>query len=194
MIFLKQSGSFVVVWVKSLATAAWCSFCSGSRSHGLNFATSFMPRSCIKILDTVVFGISRSASSSRTVSCRSLLIAARTYSAFSGVLFVAGLLECGSLSTDYWWSLKYLCHPFICVAVIESSLKVFWIIWIVSVEESSSLTQNWRWIYCSTHSVFLNVTATQYTCSLNGVYCSHWLVQCSHHCSRMHIPVHSLSC
>ena len=26
-------------------------------------------------------------------------------------------------------------------------------------------------IHCSTHSVILNVTATQYTCSLNSVYC-----------------------
>ena len=33
--------------------------------------------------------------------------------------------------------------------------------------------------------------ATQYTCSLNGVYCSHWLVQWSHHCSHMHTPVYS---
>ena len=36
----------------------------------------------------------------------------------------------------------------------------------------------------------LNVTATQYTCSLNGTYRPH-LVQRSHYCSLMHIPVHS---
>ena len=36
----------------SLATAAWCSCSSGSRSHRINFAmTQFMPVSCIKILD-----------------------------------------------------------------------------------------------------------------------------------------------
>ena len=35
------------------------------------------------------------------------------------------------------------------------------------------------------------VMATQYTCSLNGVYRPHWLVQWSHHCSCMHIPVRS---
>ena len=38
--------------------------------------------------------------------------------------------------------------------------------------------------------LILNVTATQYTCSLNGVYHPHWLVQWSHQCSRMCIPVH----
>ena len=42
----------------------------------------------------------------------------------------------------------------------------FWIIWIVSVEECSSLTQNLMHICCSTHSVILNVMATQYTCCL----------------------------
>ena len=61
----------------------------------------------------------------------------------------------------------------------------FWIIWIASVEECSSLAQNWMQIPCSSCSVILNMTATQYTCSL------HWLVQWSRHYSRMHIPVHS---
>ena len=69
-----------------------------------------MPRSCIKISDTVVFGISRSASSSHTVSQGSLLIAARTCSTFSGVLLVAGLPVRGPLSTDSQPSLKHLCH------------------------------------------------------------------------------------
>ena len=57
--------------------------------------------------------------------------------------------------------------------------------------ESSSLTQNLMQIRCSVYSVTLNSMATQYTCSLNGVYRPHWLIQQSHHCSHMHIPVHS---
>ena len=65
----------------------------------------------------------------------------------------------------------------------------FWIIWIASTEECSNLTQNLMQIHCSTHSDILNVMATQYRCSLNGVYRPHWLVQWSCHCSRMHIPV-----
>ena len=40
--------------------------------------------------------------------------------------------------------------------------------------------------------VILNSMATQYTCSLNGIYRPHWLVQWSWHCSCMCIPVHSL--
>ena len=69
-------------------------------------------------------------------------------------------------------------------------VTAFWIIQIVSMEECSSLTQIWIQICCPTSSVIWNVTATQYTCSLNSVYRSHWLVQWSHHCSHMYIPVH----
>ena len=67
----------------------------------------------------------------------------------------------------------------------------FWIIRIVSAQEYSSLTQNLMQIRCSTCSVILNVMATQYTCSLNNIHHPHWLVQWSHHCSHMGIPVHS---
>ena len=85
----------------------------------MNFATTcFMPKCCIKISDTVVSGIPRSASHSRTVSHQSLLIAAHTRSTFSGVPLVAGPPECGSLSIDSWPSLKHLCHTFICAALI----------------------------------------------------------------------------
>ena len=175
MTFLRKSGSPVAVWIKSLATASWCSFCSGSRKHRMNFAmTGFMPRSCIKILDAVFFWIPRSASSFHAPRHRSLLIAACTHSTLSGVLLVAGLPERGSLSTDSWPSLKCLCYTFICVALITWSPKAFCIIWIVSLEECSSLTQNLKQIHCSTHSVILNATATQYTRSLNDVYRPHW--------------------
>ena len=51
--------------------------------------------------------------------------------------------------------------------------------------------QNLMQIHCSTGLVILNATTTQYTCSLNSNYHPHWLVQWSHHCSCMHIPVHS---
>ena len=168
------------------------SFFSGSRNHGINFATThFLSRSCIKISDTVVFGIPRSASSFHTVSHRSLLTAAWTRSTFSDILHNAGLPERGSLLTDSWPSLQCLCHTFICAALTASFLKAFSIIRIVSMKECSSLMQNVMQTHCSTRSVILNATATQYTCSLNSIYHPHWLVQWSHHCSHMRIPVHS---
>ena len=73
-----------------------------------------------------------------------------------------------------------------------SIAAAFWIIWRVSMEESSSFMQNLMQIFCSTCSVILNVTATQVTCSLYSVYCPQWLVQWSCHFLHMHIPVHSL--
>ena len=124
-----------------------------------------MPRSCIKISDTVVFGIPRAALRSHSVRHQSLLIAAHTQSTFSGVLLVAGLPESGSLSTDSQPSLKCLCHNFTCAAFTASSLRAFSIIQIVSTEECSSLMQNLMQIHCSTHSVILNAVTTQYTCS-----------------------------
>ena len=191
MTFFRKSGSLGAVWIKLLATAAQCSFCSGSRSRGMNFTTTcFMARFCIKILDTVVFGIPRAASSSHTVCQSSVsVIAAHTYSTFSGVLLVAGLPECWSLLKDSWPSLKHLCQTFICATLIVSSPKATWITWIVFMEECSSLMQNLMQTGCSTHSVILYVTTTQYTCWLNGVYHPHWVVQWSHHCS--HWNVHS---
>ena len=53
------------------------------------------------------------------------------------------------------------------------TVVAFWIIWLVSVEKCSSLRWNLMQTSCSTCSVILNVTATQYTCSLNGIYCPH---------------------
>ena len=67
----------------------------------------------------------------------------------------------------------------------------FWIIQIVYAEECSILMQNMMQTHCSTHSVIMNVMAAQYTCSLKGIYHPLCLVQWSHHCSHMCIPVHS---
>ena len=55
-----------------------------------------------------------------------------------------------------WWS----CQSLVAIAA------AFSIIQIVSVEECSILTPNLMQTHCSTRSVILNVTATQYTSSL----------------------------
>ena len=67
----------------------------------------------------------------------------------------------------------------------------FLVILIESMEECPSLTQKLMQIYCSTCSIILNVMATQYTCSLNGIYRPNWPVQWSHQYSHMCILVHS---
>ena len=186
MSFLRKSGSFVVIWIKLLAHDVPSALVAEAVERILPW---ILPGhiSC-QDPDTVVFGIPRSASSSHSVHCWPLLIVAYTHSTFSGV---AGLPECGSLSTDSQLSLKHLCHTFICTALIASSPKASWIIRIVSTEELSSLMPNLMQTCCSTHSVILNMMTTQYMCQLNSVYWPHWLVQWSHHCSHMRIPVHS---
>ena len=63
----------------------------------------------------------------------------------------------------------------------------FWIIKIVSVEECSSLRQNLMQIHCSTHSVILKPHSTHAHSTASSAL---RLVQWSHHCSHMHIPVH----
>ena len=159
MTFLRKSGSLVAVWIKSLTTAAQCSFCSGGRSWRTNFATTcFMPRSCIKISDTVVFGIPRSDSSSPTITdlydCSPCTLNILRCSA------CCRLPERGSLSTHSWPSLKHLCHTFICAALGALSPKAFWIIRTVSTEECSSLTQNLMEIHCCTHSFWMQPRST----------------------------------
>ena len=132
----------------------------------------FHARSCIKILDTVVFGIPRSASSSHTVSRQSLLIAAPTCSTFSDVLLVAGLPECGLLSTDFQPSLKCFCHFYLhCThCIVPESLLNHPNSFCRGMFKLNAKFNVDSLLYCS---VILNVTATQYTCSLNGIYHLH---------------------
>ena len=112
-------------------------------------------------------------------------VAGRQIWAVGGLSHLDDLMFC-------WKTLHEQAHC--CDEVANHQLPIavaFSIIQIVSTEECSSLRQNLMHIYCTTSSVILNVMATQYTCSLNGVYRPHWLVQWSLHCWHMHIPVHS---
>jgi len=68
MTFLGKSGSLLVFSRTSCATSVRNSYCSFDRSRGTNFAaTYFLPTSSIKISETIVHGIPRSSSNSRTV-------------------------------------------------------------------------------------------------------------------------------
>ena len=69
-------------------------------------------------------------------------------------------------------------------------VMAFWVIQIVSVEGGVFKLNEKFDADLLLYSVILNVMATHYTCSLNGIYHPHWLVQWSHHCSHMWVPVH----
>ena len=90
--------------------------------------TRVIPKILFKISQTVVFGISRSFSSSRIVNRRSPSIASRTRSILSNVFVVEGRPERESLSTEVRHPLKRLYHSFIRVLLIHSFPKAFCII------------------------------------------------------------------
>ena len=130
MTFLGKSRSFIAVSSKSYATSASNSFCSCGKCRGTNFATTrFLPRSSVKISETIVHGIPSASSHSRTVIRRFSLIAARTLLTLSDILLVEGLPERGSVFMD-----SHPCryHNFMRASLIESSTKAFLIIRIVS--------------------------------------------------------------
>ena len=126
MTFLRKCGSLLAVLSKSCATAARNSFCSCDRSHRTNFATTtFKPRSSAKISETIVHGIPRFSSNSRTVNHQFSLTAVRTPSTFLGVLLAEGLPEHESLSMDSQPSLKHQYHNFIWASLIAHSRKPY---------------------------------------------------------------------
>ena len=150
---------------------------------------NFTPRSCIKILDTVVFGIPRSASSSHICWSVAGLCWLRPvhvqhfqvfclFQAFQNVDHFQQIL-------NHLWN---ICTTFTCTALIVSPPKAFWIIWIVSVEECSNLMQIWcKFTALLTQSFWMQEPhSTASTAPL-----SPQLVQRSRHCSCMHIPVPS---
>ena len=107
MTFSEEIWVFVSGFKQACATSTWNSYCSCDRSHRTNFAaTCLMPRSSVKISDTVVRRIP-SASNSHTFNCQFSLIAAHMRSTFSGVLLVEGLPERGSICTDFQPPLKF---------------------------------------------------------------------------------------
>ena len=115
-----------------------------------------IPEILFKISQTVIFGIPRSFSSSRTVNRRSHSIASRTRSILSNVFVVEGRPERESLSTEVQSPLKRLYHSFIRVLLIHSFPKAFCIIWIVSKLVFSSWKQNLMQICWSCFSVIFN--------------------------------------
>jgi len=137
MTFSEEIWIFVSGFKQACATSTQKSYCSCDRSHGTNFAaTCFMPRSSVKICETVVRRIP-SASNSHIFHCQFSFIAACTLSTFLGVLLIEGLPECRSISTDSQSPLKLWYHNFISALLIESSPKAS-IIFIVSADECAS--------------------------------------------------------
>ena len=104
--------------------------------------TRVISKILFKVSQTVVYGIPRSFSSSRTVTRRSPSIASCTLSMFSSIVVSEGRPERGSLITAVRTFVNRLYHSFICVMPILSSTKAFCIISIVFVQLLPRLKQN----------------------------------------------------
>ena len=191
MAFLRKSGSLVAVWIKSFATAARCSFWSSNRSCGTNFATTnFMPRSCVKISDTVVLGIPRSTSSSH---CQLL-----TFVDCS--LYRVNILRCCACCrpSRTWITFQRFC------TIFEAFVPHFYFHCthcIIPGSLLNHLNSFCRRMYklnaefladLLLYLLILNAMPTQYTSSLNEFYCPHWPGEWSRHCSGMCTLVHPL--
>ena len=124
-------------------------------NFGMDFEhTRVIPKILFEISQTVVFGIPRLFSSSRTVNRRSPSIASGTRSMFFGVVLSEGRPERGS--TDVRPFLNRLYHSFIYVMPILSSTNAFCIISIVSVQLLPRLKRNLIQIRWSFLSVIFN--------------------------------------
>ena len=153
----KEFSSSLTISKLSWAISKRRFFCSVVSNFGMNFVhTRVIPKILLKICQTVVFGIPRSFSSSRTVNRRSPSIASRTRSIFSAVVVSEGRPERESLSTDVRPFLHRLYHYFICVVPILSFTKAFCIIPIVSVQLLPRLQRNLMQIRWSVLSVIFN--------------------------------------
>ena len=136
------------------------------------------------------FWVPRSASSSHTISCWSLLISAYTHSTFLGVLLVAGLpiLDHFQQILDHLWSICATLSFVLLSSHIPESLLNHPNSLCGGMFKLKAIFNAVSLLYSPIH---LNVTPTQYTYSLNGFYCPHWLIQWSWHCSCVCIPVYS---
>ena len=188
--FLRKSGSLVAFWITSLATVTWCSFCSGCGNHRTNFATTcFMQRSCIKIWDRGV-----------VESPDQLLVVALSVAdlcwlqpvhvhhsqvfcllqAFQNMGHLHQILgHCWGTCATLSFVLHSLHHPW---RPSESSECFHRGMFRLNAKfDADSLL----------YSDILNVTATQYTCSLNGIHCPLLTSTVKLLSARRHMPVHS---
>ena len=165
MPFLRKSSSLVMVWIKSLVTAARCSFCSGSRSCRTNFATNVSCQDPSSESRTQ-FWESTDQLLVLTLSVTDLCWLQPVHVQHSQVFCLLQAfqnVDHFQQILDHLWRFvpRFYLHCTHCI-----SLKAFWITLIGSTYECSSLTQNSMQICCSTCSVILNLMATQYKCSV----------------------------
>jgi len=173
-----KDGSSRARWRSSWQIATRCSFCSGVRSLGTNFAaTRCLFKSHVRIVCTVPYDTLTIAASSLMVLRRSWCTKHQIVSTFLGVELVEGHPDLSSSSSDVLPLLKRACHSKHLARLMPLFLYVRRIISKGSTPDLPSFTQNLMFALCSS-----------FTSMLKSQMCRHmwWqtLVLCNSQCSH----------
>ena len=173
-----KDGSSMARQRSSWQIAARCSFCSGVRSLGTNFAaTRCMFKSHVRIVCTVPYGTLTIAAMSLMVLQRSSCTSHRIVSIFLGVELVEGRPDLSSSSGDVLPLLKHACHSKHLARLMASFPYARRIIWKVSAPDLPSFTQNLTFALCSSFTSMLKSQMWRHTWWQTPVLCNS---QCSH--------------
>ena len=176
-----KDGSSTKRWRSSWQIATRCSFCSGVRSLGTNFAaTRCMFKSHVRIFCTDTL----------TIAAMSLMVlrwysytSCRIVSTFLGAELVEGRPELSSSSSDVLPLLKRACHLKHLARLMASFPYARRIIWKVSAPDLPSFTQNLMFALCSSFTSMLKSQMWRHTWWQTLVLCNS---QCSHSDATQH--------
>ena len=186
-----KDGSSRARWRSSWQIATWCSFCSGVRRVGTNFATTrCMFKSHVRIVCTVPLDTLMIAAMSLMVLQRSSCTSHRTVSTFLGVELVEGCSDFSSSSIDVLPLLKRVCHSKHLAWLMASFPHAHPIISKVSTPDLPSFTQNLMFVLCSSFTSMLKSQMWRHTWWPTLVLCNS---QCSYSDTTWHTELwHSL--
>src|SRR5215469_1529592 len=151
-----KDGSSRACWQSSSQIATRCSFCSGVRSLGTNFAaTRCMFKSHVRIVCTVLYDTLTIAAISLIVLRRSSCTSHRIVSTFLGVELVEGRPDLSSSWSEDLPLLKRACHSKHVARHMASFPYARRNISKVSAPDLPSLTQNLMFARCSSFTSML---------------------------------------
>jgi len=173
MTFYMKDGSSRAFWRSSWQIATWCSFCSGVRSLGTNFAaTRCMFKSHMRIVCTIQYDTLTIAAMSLMVLRRSSCTSCRIVSTFLGVELVEGCPKLSSSSSDVLPLLKCACHSKHLAWLMASFPYACCIISKVSAPYLLSFTQNLMFALCSSFTSMLKSQMSRHTWWQTLVLCN----------------------
>jgi hypothetical protein len=179
-----KDGSSTARWWSFWQIATWCSFCSGVRSLGMNFAaTRCMFKSHVRIVFTISYDILTILAMSLMVLRQSSCTSRQIVSTFLGVELVEVRPYLSSSSSDVLLLLKRACHSKHLAWLMASFLYARHIISKVSAPDSPSFTQNLMFALCSSFTSMLKSQMWRHTWWQTLVLCNS---QCSHSDATRH--------